>query len=162
MTTPELGSNAGFLAKPSKAKRRKADSRALVVIHPPKPKAKKKSNPFSRGLNKLKRAVLFGAGSLFVLTGILIAPLPGPLGLPISIFGLILVLRNSYWAKRTFVKVKKKHPNWIMPVRKLLRPKPKVASIFWQQFLRTERLVFSREGRILKAFRRKFLRKVRK
>ncbi|WP_219993565.1 hypothetical protein [Asticcacaulis tiandongensis] len=162
MTPPEMRANAGVLAKPSKASRRKGKSRAIVMEVPdilkPQKKARKKKSLLFMGMRRVWRLFLMGTGSLLIVAGALIAPLPGPFGLPISLLGLVVVMRNSYWAKRQFIRLKKKHPNWLMPIRKLLRPKPKVASVFWQQALRTERLVFRRENRVLRVFRHRFLR----
>lgn len=162
MTPPEMRAEAGILAKTSKAARRKGKSRAIVMELPDIVAPRKKKGFLSNGLRKVWRMALMVAGTGIILLGIVIAPLPGPFGLPVSLMGLVIVMRNSYWAKRQFIRLKKKHPNWLMPIRKLLRPKPKVASVFWQQALRTERLVFRRENRVLSAFRRRFLRLRRK
>jgi len=158
MTPPEMRANAGVLAKPSKASRRKAEARAIVMEVADTPKPRRRQNLLLRGMRRVWRLFLMGTGSLLVVAGVAIAPLPGPFGLPISLLGLVVVMRNSYWAKRQFIRLKKKYPNWLMPIRKLLRPRPKVASVFWQQALRTERLVFKRENRVLRAFRHRFLR----
>ncbi len=112
-------------------------------------------------LSRILKPVLIAAGGSLVLLGILIAPLPGPMGMPLSIAGLIIMMRNSYWTKRKFMELKRSHPNWIMPLRKLLRKNPPIFSIFWQQILRTERLLLKKEGKMLSAFRRRFLRKHR-
>ena len=101
-----------------------------------------------------------GVGGLLVLAGIVIAPLPGPFGLPIAVAGLILVLKSSYWAKRMFIRAQRWKPKWVYPVRRLMRRKPEVAPVFWQQALRVERLIlresrgFLRRGRL--ALKRRF------
>jgi len=106
---------------------------------------------------------MVGLGAFIVVLGIVIAPLPGPFGMPISLGGLILVMRNSYWAKRQFVKTYRRYPKWLSPVRRLLRPRARVVSIIWQQMLRTEKLVISRtRDRVLGPMRRRFLRKSRR
>jgi hypothetical protein len=91
---------------------------------------------------------------LLVLLGLLIAPLPGPFGLPIAVVGMMLVLRNSYWAKRQFIRMQQARPNWVMPVRRLMRRRPEFAPVFWQQTLRLERLLLSRSQRVLGRWRR--------
>jgi hypothetical protein len=93
-------------------------------------------------------------GGLLVLLGLLIAPLPGPFGLPIAVVGMMLVLRNSYWAKRQFIRMQQARPNWVMPVRRLMRRRPEFAPVFWQQTLRLERLLLSRSQRVLGRWRR--------
>lgn len=80
-------------------------------------------------------------GGVIVLLGIAISPLPGPGGLPVIVVGLIVVLRNSYWAKRQFVRAQRQHPRMIFPLRRLLRRDPEVLPVAWQQWLRVERLV---------------------
>ena len=89
--------------------------------------------------------ILTGAfGILLMLFSVLIAPLPGPLGVPFFIFGLILLLRSSSWMKRTFVKLAKKYPRVVGPVRAMLRPGAKIAALVWLNTLRMERLVLRR------------------
>ncbi|ESQ77522.1 PGPGW domain-containing protein [Asticcacaulis sp. YBE204] len=149
---------SGFFAGILKPSEKKVSvSRALKVV-----KVRKKKNPVHRGVSRIWRAGLIVLGSLLVLLGILIAPLPGPMGMPVSIAGLIIVLKNSYWAKRQFIKVQRKHPKWLGPLRRLLRPRAKVVSIVWQQMLKTEKMVLKAPGRMLGGFRRRFLRKSKK
>lgn len=150
------------LFKPSSGKVSK--SRALVIAPSKtrKPKARRKGHVRS-GASRLWRGVMAGLGFLIVVLGVIIAPLPGPMGLPVSIAGLIIVLRNSYWAKRQFIRIWRRHPKWLTPVRRLLRPRAKFLSIIWHQMLRTEKLVISRtKDRILGPVRRRFLRKARR
>lgn len=101
----------------------------------------------------LRVLAMIGEG-LLVLLGLLIAPLPGPFGLPIAVVGMMLVLRNSYWAKRQFIRMQQARPNWVMPVRRLMRRRPEFAPVFWQQTLRLERLLLSRSQRVLGRWRR--------
>lgn len=103
---------------------------------------------------RLARLALMAAGGVLVLAGVVIAPLPGPFGLPVSVVGLVLILRNSYWAKRQFIRAQYARPNWIYPFRRLMRKKPEFAPVFWQQALRMERLLLKRPNRLLKRFRR--------
>lgn len=103
---------------------------------------------------RVLRVLAMIGGGLLVLLGLLIAPLPGPFGLPIAVVGMMLVLRNSYWAKRQFIRMQQARPNWVMPVRRLMRRRPEFAPVFWQQTLRLERLVLSRSQRVLGRWRR--------
>ena len=147
------------LFKPSSGKA--AKSRALLIAPVKKTKARRKSRVRSSA-SRLWRGTLVGLGAFIVLLGIIIAPLPGPMGMPVSIAGLIIVLRNSYWAKRQFVRSYRRHPKWLTPVRRLLRPRAKILSIVWQQMLRTEKLVLKTKDRVLGPVRRRFLRKARR
>ena len=113
-------------------------------------------------LRTLKRSALMVAGVLVVVLGILIAPLPGPGGVPVIALGLILILRSSYWAKRQFIRAQYARPKWVYPFRRLLRKNPEFAPVFWQQALRAEKLVMRRSERPLKRIRKRLRRTARK
>ena len=89
----------------------------------------------------VKRSSMFLLGLFVVLLGILIAPLPGPGGVPVIALGLILILRSSYRAKRYFIRAQYARPRWVYPFRRLLRRNPEFAPVFWQQALRAEKMV---------------------
>lgn len=105
-------------------------------------------------LRRLVRGLLVATGIVIVVLGIVIAPLPGPMGLPVVILGLVIVLRNSFWAKRAFVRVHRRHPRMVTPVRRLLRRDPPVGPVFWQMMLRTEKFFLPRRWRALRRLRR--------
>jgi hypothetical protein len=107
---------------------------------------------------RMMRLFLTVAGALVVLLGVLIAPLPGPFGLPIMVVGLMLMLRNSFWARRRFVRLQQRHPRWMFPIRRLLRKQPEILPVAWQQALRLERLLTPRKLRFLVKTRRRFRR----
>ncbi len=107
---------------------------------------------------KVAGGVLIAIGMVFFIVGIPFALAPFHLGLPFVVIGLIMVLRNAMWARRQFVHLKRRHPNLVMPVRKLLRRKPQVASVFWQQTLKLERF-FLRSRHVLGGLRRRYLRR---
>ena len=107
-----------------------------------------------RLLRVLKRWALMGSGVLVVLLGILIAPLPGPGGIPVIAVGLMLILRSSYWAKRQFIRAQHARPKWVYPFRRLMRRKPEIAPVFWQQALRAEKLVLRRRRRLVRVRKR--------
>ena len=89
------------------------------------------------------------------------APLPGPLGLPVTLVGLVLVLRNSFRARRAFIRFQIKHPRIVFPLRRLLRREPEVLPVAWQQVLRIERLVVPKHWRRAVSLRRRYFRKGR-
>lgn len=113
-------------------------------------------------LRTLKRSALMVAGILVVILGILIAPLPGPGGVPVIALGLVLILRSSYWAKRQFIRAQYARPKWVYPFRRLLRKNPEFAPVFWQQALRAEKLVMRRNEGPLKRIRKRLRRTARK
>jgi hypothetical protein len=112
----------------------------------PRPKRRRRS------LGRTLRASL---GYLLLAVGVVGSVLPFHLGLPVMAFGLTVVLRNSMRAKRAFVRAQRRWPNWIHPIRRLLRPKPEFAPVIWHAMLRSERLLFTfaRDWRVLKRLR---------
>ncbi len=99
-----------------------------------------------------------GLGGFLVLAGIVIAPLPGPFGLPISLLGLVVILRNSSSAKRGFIRLQRRHPKWLFPVRRMMRGR--VFEVLWRQTLKIERfIVRSRGWRVLRRIRVAFRRR---
>ena len=104
----------------------------------------------------LARAGRLGAlalGVTLIAGGVVIAPLPGPLGLPLTVVGLMLVLRNSFKARKSFVRFQHAHPKLIFPLRRLLRREPEVLPVAWQQVLRVERLVLPVHWRFARRWR---------
>ena len=110
---------------------------------------------------RVTRWALIALGVAIVLAGVAIAPLPGPGGLPVIGVGLMILLRNSFWAKRQFVRFQRAHPKTVFPIRRLLRREPEVMPVFWQGILRTERVILSKERRFARKLRRRF-RKARR
>ena len=105
---------------------------------------------------RVARWALIGLGVVVILLGIAIAPLPGPGGLPVIVVGLMILLRNSFWAKRQFVRLHRRHPRTVSPIRRLLRRDPEVFPVFWQGILRTERVLLARERRFARKLRLRF------
>jgi hypothetical protein len=94
-------------------------------------------------------------GLAIVLAGIAIAPIPGPGGLPVIVIGVMIVLRNSYKARRQFVRFQRAHPKMAFPIRRLLRREPEFMPVFWQQTLRVERLLLPTRFRFLVKMRKR-------
>ena len=86
----------------------------------------------------------------------------GLIGLAVAL-GLGIVLRNSMSAKRIFLKLQRRKPNWVYPIRRLMRRKPEIAPVFWQGMLRIERLLLckAKSWRLLKRGRRALKRALR-
>lgn len=102
----------------------------------------------------LRRVAYMVSGTLVVILGILIAPLPGPGGIPVIALGLVLLLRSSFWAKRQFIRAQHARPKYVYPFRRLLRKNPEIAPVFWQQALRAEKLILKSAHRRLARVRR--------
>lgn len=103
---------------------------------------------------RVGRFLLVMVGLAVMAVGLVTAPLPGHLGLPILVIGLMIVLRNSFKARRRFVRMQKAHPKMIFPLRRLLRREPEVVLVVWQQMLRVERLIPHPRFRVLVKARR--------
>ena len=118
--------------------------------------------PRASTLRVFKRWALMVGGLFVVLLGILIAPLPGPGGIPVIAVGLMLILKSSFWAKRQFIRAQYARPKWVYPFRRLMRKKPEFAPVFWQQALRAEKIVTRRSSRRLSRGRKGIRRYFRK
>jgi hypothetical protein len=118
------------------------------------------SDEFARYLAaRIGRWLLLALGSVLILIGLAIEFLPLPLHMPgmaIIVIGLMLVLRNSFKARRQFVLIQHNHPRMVFPLRRLLRREPEIVQVFWQQYLRVERIVLPRRLRFAVRTRRGF------
>lgn len=116
------------------------------------------SDEFARYLaTQIGRWLLLGLGGLLILLGLAIEFLPLPLHMPgmaIIVIGLMLVLRNSFKARRQFVLIQHNHPRMVFPLRRLLRREPEIVQVFYQQYLRVERLILPRRIRFAVKLRR--------
>jgi hypothetical protein len=99
-------------------------------------------------VGRLMRSGLVALGGLVILAGVVIAPLPGPGGIPVIAVGLVVILRNSYKAKKAFVRAQHRWPKLLYPLRRLMRREPEIASVFWQQYLRIERFTVPKRYRL--------------
>ena len=59
----------------------------------------------------LVRAGLVGLGIVLMLSSAVVGPIPGPGGVIVFAAGLSIVLKYSGWAKRLYVRFKRRHPN---------------------------------------------------
>ena len=121
------------------------------------------SDEFARELaGRLGRVVLLVLGGLLILIGLAIEFMPLPLHLPgmaVIVIGLMMVLRNSFKARRSFVRLQRQHPKMVFPFRRLLRREPEVFPVAWQQTLRMERVILPRRYRFLMRMRHRWFRK---
>ena len=62
-----------------------------------------------------------------------VASLRSPEG---KVVGLMLVLRNSFKARRQFVRIQHAHPKMVFPLLRLMRREPEIVQVFWQQHQR--------------------------
>ena len=107
-------------------------------------------------MRKGMRLALMGLGLAIMAVGIPIALLPW-LHIPGALIlstGLVIVLRNSFSARRTFIRAQRRHPKIVFPIRRLIRREPEVMPVTWQATLRAERLIVPRSLRFLRRVRR--------
>jgi hypothetical protein len=104
------------------------------------------------------RVLAIVAGCVLIASGLVLAVLPGHLGVPLVAVGLILVLRNSRRARRNFIQLQRRHPRFVFPLRRLIRREPEIVPVMWQQMLRVERLVLPQRWRRAGRWRRRYFR----
>jgi len=124
-----------------------------VVQHPPS--ATRRARSFRL---RAQRFAVLAFGWLLVGVGLVGSLLPGHLGVPVLVVGLIIVLRTSRQARRQFIGLQRRHPKFIFPIRRLLRREPEVFPVAWQQLLRTEKFLLPkrlRRWRIARRLRRR-------
>lgn len=127
-----------------------------MTISPPAltTRAEREASRTAALLRRLIRWAFVGLGLAVMAAGVLLAPLPGPMGLPVIAVGVMIVLRNSYRAKKQFVRLEHAYPRILYPVRRLLRRDPQIAPVFWQQTLRIEKLLLPKGWRFAARIRR--------
>jgi len=112
-------------------------------------------------MRKGVRLAMVAVGLVIMLIGVPLALMPWlhiP-GILILATGLVIVLRNSFSARRTFIRAQRRHPKIVFPLRRLIRREPEVAPVAWQQSLRFERLVVPRRYRFLRRCRVAIMRR---
>ena len=60
------------------------------------------------------------AGGVFIVFGLVMLPLPIPLGLPMIVIGAAILINTSTTAKRMFVKSARRYPRTVGRVRNLM------------------------------------------
>jgi hypothetical protein len=73
------------------------------------------------GSHPATRGALIALGVVLLLVAAAIAPLPGPGGVFFVAGGLILILRNSAWAKRAFTRRRRTWPRLCAFLDRMMR-----------------------------------------
>ncbi len=68
-----------------------------------------------------RRWLAIAAAWLVIGLGVFFTPLPTPFGLPLIAFGLTLLLGQSARARRLFVRLWRRFPETVTPIRRFLR-----------------------------------------
>jgi hypothetical protein len=98
------------------------------------------------------RALSLVVGLVLMAVGFVGALLPTHLLGIFMVVGLILVLRSSFSWRRRFVRMHRRYPRFVHPLRRLLRRDPEVWPVLWHELLRAERLL-PRKWRHLRRWR---------
>jgi len=69
----------------------------------------------------LRKVLYVSAGIGLIVLGAVIAPLPGPGGLPVAMVGTVVVLRHSPRMRRHWVRARKRWPRAMGPLDGILR-----------------------------------------
>jgi len=126
----------------------------------PSLRAYRATDDFAREVaGRIKRTGMVLLGFAIIAAGIVIAPVPGPGGIPVIVIGVMIVLRNSFKARRQFVRLHRAYPKTLYPIRRLLRRDPEFVALFYHQTLRVERILLPRRIRFVKGLRRSFRRR---
>ncbi len=113
-------------------------------------------------MRKSVRVALLSLGVVLMGVGLPLALLPGHIGIVFFAAGLIIALRNSFTAKRNFIRAQRRHPNIVFPIRRLIRPKPEILPVLWHQMLKFERWVLPRRMRFYRRTRHGLFRRRRR
>lgn len=105
------------------------------------------------------RAFWIAIGVVLLAIGFAGMILPGP-GLPFVVVGLIVILKNSRFARKTFVRTQRRHPKVLYPLRRMLGRWQDMVVVMYRQTLKTERLVL-RRFRFLSRMRRAVFHRAR-
>ncbi len=111
-------------------------------------------------MRKGLRLALMVLGYVIMLAGVLaFLAFLHTVGILLVAVGLVLVLRHSFTARRTFIKAQRRHPKIVFPIRRLIRREPEVVPVVWQQTLRLEMVILPRRWRFVRRLRRSFGRR---
>ncbi|MFO1014074.1 MAG: hypothetical protein U1E50_09950 [Caulobacteraceae bacterium] len=106
--------------------------------------------------SNLARPMLIAVGWVLIVLSPFVGILPGPGGIPVFVAGAVLVLRNSRGARRWFIRLQRRHPKWVSPLRRMLKKRPDLAPWAWQTVLKIERTIVPRSWRAAADLRRRF------
>lgn len=69
----------------------------------------------------VRKTVYVTGGVGLIVLGVLLAPLPGPGGLPVAMIGTVVLLRHSPRMRRHWVRARKRWPRLMAPLDGVLR-----------------------------------------
>jgi uncharacterized membrane protein YbaN (DUF454 family) len=116
-----------------------------------------------RTWRRVRRGAWITVGFILIVVGLVGVWIPFTLHLfgVFVVIGAIMVLRNSITWRRRFIRLQRRHPRHVHPLRRLLRRKPEVWPVLWHEALRTERWVVPHRWRRLRRWRLAAMRRWR-
>lgn len=75
----------------------------------------------------MTRVLMLSLGIMLMLAGAALSPVPGPWSVPLVVLGLLLVLRNSLWARRRYILLSRRWPRPFALTNRFLRRRRPVA-----------------------------------
>jgi hypothetical protein len=88
--------------------------------------------------HEIWRVFKLALGVGLIIAAPVLSILPGPVGILCTVVGLVLVLRNARWARRTFIRLKRRFPRWGKRAHRMLRPGG-LLRWMWRENLKLER-----------------------
>lgn len=74
-----------------------------------------------RRASKWYRTAAIATGAVVVLAGVVLAPLPGPTGVPVMFVGSVIILRHSSGARRWYIVFSRRWPRLFRMIDRVLR-----------------------------------------
>jgi hypothetical protein len=84
--------------------------RIALLTHPPQMEAMSRKRTGWTNIPVVRQSLVV-LGFLLIAITPLVGPIPGPGGIIVFGAGLSLILKYTGWAKRFYVRLKRKHPN---------------------------------------------------
>jgi hypothetical protein len=102
-----------------------------------------------RTRSPLVRTILVVAGFVVMAVSPLVGIIPGPGGIFVFAAGLVLILRNAHWARRSFARLKRRWPRFGHYADKAMRRRS-----FRRRQLRAKELALASSGAKMPVFGR--------
>jgi len=74
-----------------------------------------------RHARKWYKTAAIATGAVVVLAGVILAPLPGPTGVPVMFVGSVIILRHSSGARRWYIVFSRRWPWLFNMIDRVLR-----------------------------------------
>ena len=72
-------------------------------------------------MDAIKSKVILAIGWLIMVVALMLGPIPGPGGIPLFALGAMMVMSQSRPARRFFIRMQQRYPNFLGPVRRFMQ-----------------------------------------